>query len=165
MYRLLIALVAVLAAPVIASAQDNMMISGSLTCSAAAEEHAIPVEGRPDHSYAVNKTNCTWTTPWTINGVASKKGTGVGVEERHANWSHSSGTYVDTMANGDMVYYSYEFNTKVKDGMGHIAGHKWEILGGTGTFKGVKGKGTCDATLKEDGSADYVCKGEYTPAS
>ena len=136
-------------------------ISGSIVCAPAHQEHALPVEGRPHHAYAVNQTKCTWTKPWEIGGVASVEGVGTGVVEDHGNWSHSSGTYVDTMANGDKAYYSYEYKTATKDGKTKISGHKWELLGGTGKLKGVKGKGTCEVTPQEDGKVVYECQGKY----
>ncbi len=163
MRRLVIILAVVFLFPALASAQGTM-ISGSIICEKPHEEHAIAVESRPHHSYAVNQTKCKWTEPWEIAGVASVEGVGTGVAEDHGNWVHSSGTYVDTMANGDKAYYSYEYNTKIEDGKTTISGHQWKLLGGTGKMKGVKGKGTCDVTPQEDGTANYVCKGEYTTA-
>jgi len=139
----------------------GMQISGTLVCAPPHQEHVLPVEGRPHHSYAVNQTKCTWTKPWEIGGVASVEGVGTGVAEDHGNWSHSSGTYVDTMANGDKVYYSYEYKTASKDGKTQISGHEWELLGGTGKLKGVKGKGSCEATPQEDGKVVYECQGKY----
>lgn len=139
-------------------------MSGTLECASPSQEHSLPVAGRPEHSYVVNQVKCTWTQPWLIGGVASKEGIGTGVEEHHGNWSHSSGTYVDTMANGDKAYYKYEFKTKIEDGMPHIAGHEWKLLGGTGMMKGAKGKGGCKATAQESGTVLYQCEGKYTLA-
>lgn len=139
----------------------GMQISGTLVCAPPYEEHALPVEGRPHHSYVVNQTKCTWTQPWVIRGLASTEGVGTGVVEDHGGVSFSSGTYVDTMANGDKAYYSYEYKTATKDGKTMISGHKWELLGGTGKLKGAKGKGGCEATLQEDGKVSYECRGKY----
>ena len=146
--------------PALAAAQGTKF-SGTIVCNPPDPQHVLPVEGRPNHSYAVSQIKCTWTKPWEIGGVASKEGVGTGVEENHGDWSHSSGTYVDTMANGDMVYYSYEFKTKMKEGKPEISGHKWEMLGGTGKFKGAKGKGSCNGTPQEGGKVNYDCQGEY----
>jgi len=136
-------------------------ISGALVCDPAHVEHSLPVEGRPHHAYAVNQVKCTWAEPWVIAGVASVEGLGTGTVEDHGGVSFSSGTYVDTMANGDLAYYNYEFKTKVKDGKATITGHEWELIGGTGKMKGLKGKGRCEVTVQEGGKADYQCEGKY----
>jgi hypothetical protein len=136
-------------------------MSGTLVCDPPSQEHALPVEGRPHHSYVVNQTQCTWTRPWMIRGLASAEGVGTGVVEDHGRVSLSSGTYVDTMENGDRAYYDYSFKTKTKDGKATISGHKWKLLGGTGKLKGAKGKGSCEVTSQEDGKVIYECQGKY----
>jgi hypothetical protein len=136
-------------------------MSGTTVCDPPSQEHALPVEGRPHHSYVVNQVKCTWTKPWIVRGLASTEGVGTGVVEDHGSVSFSSGTFVDTMVNGDRGYYDYSFKTKTKDGKPTISGHKWELLGGTGKLKGAKGKGTCEATPQEDGKVVYECQGKY----
>ena len=136
-------------------------MSGTLVCDPPSQEHALPVEGRPHHSYVVNQVKCTWTKPWVVRGLASTEGVGTGVVEDHGSVSFSSGTFVDTMVNGDRGYYDYSFKTKTKDGKPTISGHKWELVGGTGKLKGAKGKGSCEATLQEDGKVVYECQGKY----
>ena len=147
--------------PVVAAAQGTKM-TGTLVCSPPSALHGLPVEGRPDHSYAVSQVKCTWTKPWQIGGVTSKEGTGTGTDAISGTTSQSSGTYVDTMANGDKAYYKYEFNAITKDGKPEkISNHKWELIGGTGKLNVVKGKGTCNATPQADGKVVYECQGEY----
>ena len=147
--------------PVVAAAQGAKM-SGTVVCSPPSLLHALPVEGRPDNSYAVSQVKCTWTKPWQIGGVASKEGVGTGTDAISGNASQSSGTYVDTMANGDKAYYKYEFNAITKDGKPEkISNHKWELFGGTGKMNAVKGKGTCNVTPQADGKVVYECQGEY----
>jgi len=147
--------------PAVAAAQ-GAKISGTVVCSPANPQHVLPVEGQPDHSYALSQTKCTWTKPWQIGGLAAKEGVGTGVDDIRENRSRSSGTYVDTMANGDKAYYKYEFNATMKEAKPEkISNHKWELVGGTGKMKAVKGKGTCNATLQADGSVVYECQGEY----
>jgi hypothetical protein len=136
-------------------------ISGTIVCDPPSQEHTLPVEGRPHHSYVVNQTKCTWTKPWMIRGLASTEGVGTGVVEDHGSVSFSSGTYVDTMENGDKAYYDYSFKTKTKEGKAAISGHKWKLLGGTGKLKDAKGKGACEATSQEDGTVLYECQGKY----
>jgi hypothetical protein len=42
--------------------------------------------------------------------------------------------------------------------------NKWQITGGTGKMKGIKGSGTCKHTPEQGGYLDYACTGEYTLA-
>lgn len=147
--------------PVVAAAEGTKM-SGSLVCNPPNPSHALPVAGQPDHAYAVSQVQCTWTKPWQISGVAAKDGVGTGTDVVSGNASQSSGTYVDTMANGDKVYYKYEFKAITKDGKPQtISNHKWELIGGTGKMSAVKGQGTCSATPQADGKVNYECQGEY----
>lgn len=142
-------------------AEMGMPMSGSLVCDQPLKQEVVSVEGRPDHSYSVVQTKCTWTKPWELGGVASVTGIGTGTNEIHGNWVHASGTFVDTLANGDKGYYSYEYKSSTTDGKVQISGHHWKLLGGTGTLKGARGKGTCQATAREDGKVDYECQGKY----
>lgn len=146
--------------PTLAFSQGTK-ISGTVVCNPPSPQHVLPVEGRPGHAYGVSQVKCTWTKPWQIQGVASKEGVGTGVDDVSENRSQASGTYADTMANGDLVYYKYQFNATLKDGKPEkIEGHRWEIVGGTGKMKTLKGKGTCNATVQADGKVVYECQGE-----
>jgi hypothetical protein len=147
--------------PALAAAQGTK-ISATYVCSPANPNHVLPVEGQPEHAYGVSQVKCTATKPWQIAAVASKEGIGTGVADVRGNQSQNHGTYVDTMANGDKVYFKYEFAATMKEAKPEkITGHKWEILGGTGKMKAIKGKGTCNATPQADGSVVYDCQGEY----
>jgi hypothetical protein len=146
--------------PAVAFAQATK-IAGTLVCDPPAKETAIPVEGQPDHAYAVNQLKCAWTKPWQIGGIAAKDGVATGMLQVVGNTSESSGTYVDTMANGDKAYYKYSFTATMKDGKPQaIANHKWEMLGGTGKLATAKGKGTCKVTAQGEGRFLYDCEGE-----
>ena len=43
--------------------------------------------------------------------------------------------------------------------------NKYQITGGTGKMKGIKGSGTCKLTGTADGGTEYSCTGEYTIAA
>jgi len=51
-----------------------------------------------------------------------------------------------------------------KDGVFQTGTNKYQIAGGTGKMKGIKGAGVCKLTGAADGSLDYSCSGEYTLA-
>ena len=54
-----------------------------------------------------------------------------------------SGTYVETLANGEKVYYRYEGTAVMRDGVLQTMENKWQIVGGTAKLAGIKGQGTC----------------------
>ena len=137
-------------------------MSATFVCSTPSVLHALPVEGRPDNAYSVSQVKCTATKPWQIAGVAGKDGVGTGTDATSGNASQSSGTFVETMANGDKAYYKYQSSAILKDGKPEkISGHKWELVGGTGKLNAVKGQGTCNAAVQADGKVVYECQGEY----
>ena len=75
-------------------------------------------------------------------------------------WKGSSknhGQFNVTMDNGDITYYTYEASgpTDVKS----PASNKWNISGGTGKHKDMKGSGVCSGTRHDDGSSDWLCTG------
>ena len=147
--------------PAVAAAQGTKM-SGSLVCDAPAKEVAIPVDGWADRAYGVSQVKCTWTKPWQIAGVAAKDGVGTGTAQVVGATSVSSGTYVDTMANGDKAYYMYSFVAELKEGKpDKINSHKWELVGGTGKLSAAKGHGTCVVTKQGEGKFAYDCIGEH----
>src|SRR5574341_1890523 len=124
--------------PVAAAAQGTKM-SGTFVCSPPSVVHALPVEGQPDKAYSVSQVKCTATKPWQISGLAGKEGVGTGTAVNTGNTSQSSGTFVETMANGDKGYYKYEFSSTLKDGKPEkISNHKWELVGGTGKLSAVR---------------------------
>jgi hypothetical protein len=50
------------------------------------------------------------------------------------------------MANGDKVYYTY--GRSAPTDISKTLSQKWEILSGTGKYKGIKGSGTCSGKVK-----------------
>ena len=75
-------------------------------------------------------------------------------------WKGSSknhGQFNVTMDNGDITYYTYEASgpTDVKS----PASNKWNISGGTGKRKDMKGSGVCSGTRHDDGSSDSSAPG------
>jgi hypothetical protein len=147
----------------VTSVAAQTKISSTIKCAKSSIEHMVPVGDRPGHSFGVTQGSCTSLKPWTIAGVAGKEGVGTGTVEADGAVSRNRGVFVETMENGDKAYYHYVLTVTTKDGQVQISGHKWQLEGGTGKLKGVKGQGTC----KGNGTADsvtYECEGEYTAA-
>ena len=135
-------------------------ISGTFTCGKSSIEQLAPAGDRPNHSFGVTQASCTSTKPWSIAGVASKEGVGTDTLEANGDVAKSRGVYVDTMENGDKAIYRVEATVTTTEGK-VSATNKWQLVGGTGKLKGVKGQGTCKASGTTD-SVAYDCDGEYT---
>ena len=60
-------------------------LSGEGTCADPDEFHQIPAGDRPDHTFAVSKSRCTWSKPFEIAGQRAVGGTVVQTRERNGN--------------------------------------------------------------------------------
>jgi hypothetical protein len=65
---------------------------------------------------------------------------------------------------GDKIFYNYQATGTMKDNAFQAEENKYQITGGTGKMKGIKGAGTCKTTGTADGGLEYTCTGEYTLA-
>lgn len=142
-------------------AMAQTKISSTIKCPKSSIAQLVPVGDRPNHSFGVNQGTCTSSKPWTIAGVAAKDAVGAGTSEVDGDVTKSHGVYVETMTNGDKGIYHYELTSATKDGQIKLTAHKWQLVGGTGKLKGVKGQGTCTGSGTAD-SMTYECEGEYT---
>ncbi len=137
-------------------------ISGTCHCSKNTFEQMVPAGDHPNHSLGVTQGKCTYTKPWVIEGIAQMEGVATGLQEMDGDSIKGHGVYVDTMANGDQVHLRYEVTGTTKNGQLQTTGLKWEIVGGTGKFTGIKGQGACKGTPTADGGVTYESRGEYT---
>jgi hypothetical protein len=140
-------------------AQTKM--SSTIKCDKSSVQQMVPAGDSPNHFFGVNQGNCASAKPWTIAGIAGKEGVGSGMSDVNGDTTKGHGVYVETMENGDKGYYHYEFASVTKDGQIKTTSHKWQLVGGTGKLKGVKGQGTCTGSGTADGMT-YECEGEYT---
>jgi hypothetical protein len=157
--RIIVTLLVVFALAAVASAQTK--ISGTLQCGKADPQHAIEVGDRPNHVFAISQIKCTWTRPLEIAGVQSKEDVYTGFSEVRGNRSNDHSYGVVTMANGDKCYVRPQESSTLKEGMLESAEGKWTFVGGTGEFKGIKGKGTAKGKGAPDGTSTWEIEGEY----
>jgi hypothetical protein len=150
----------VLAAAASASAQTKITMSGK--CAKPDVQQMVPAADSPDHMMSVAQGKCVPTKAAEFGGSPSKEATFAEHGEVMGTNSKVNGMYVDTLANGEKVYYSYEGTAVVQAGLLQSMQNKWKIVGGTAKLKGIKGQGTCTGKGAPDGGLTYDCTGEYT---
>jgi len=163
MRKLVLMVVTLLAVASASSAQTSGKVSTVWKCVAPSPAHALPVGDAPDHVYVVQQGKCT-ASSGEIAGMKQKEGASTEFVEGTATTAKGHGVFVETMANGDKIFYSYEFTGTSKNKVLDTGTNKWMVSGGTGQFKGMKGNGTCQAKGNPDGSGEYTCTGTYTLA-
>ncbi len=136
-------------------------VANGWACGKPAMGHSIDVGDQPNHAYAIDQIKCT-STKGEIAGVKEKEGTGTEFAEVTGNSSRGHGVFVETMANGDMIHFTYQTTTTVKNGQMESGSDKWQATSGTGKFKGIKASGTCTGTGNADGSTTWTCTGTYS---
>lgn len=136
-------------------------IANEWKCPKSAMRHSIEVGDQPNHAYSISQSKCTGTKG-EIAGVKEKEGTGTDFGEVKGNTSSGHGVYVETMANGDKINYTYTGSSTMKNGQMQSGSNQWQATNGTGKFKGIKARGTCKGTGNPDGSATWTCGGTYS---
>lgn len=152
--------VLVLALGSAASAQKPLKVNWSCTPPNPAQQIAVPDQA--NHAYVIEQVHCTASTGSEIGGIKQKDGTGVEFVEPNGANAKGHGIFVETLANGDKITYSYTLTGMMANGMMQSGSNAWTATSGTGKMKGITAKGTCTAKGKPDGSADFVCSGTYT---
>jgi hypothetical protein len=156
--KLIVAIVVLLSGSTAVLAQTK--ISGTLQCGKPDEQHSIEVGDRPNHSLMIENVKCTWAKPMEIAGTQTKELIGAEFVEFSGTKYRGHGSALITHANGDKSNFYFQNWGIMKDGVPEGEG-TWNFTGGTGTVKGIKGKGT----FKAKGAADYPwtieVEGEY----
>lgn len=144
----------------LATAQTK--ISGAGKCDKPEAQHVLEVGDRPGHIVAMVKQTCSWTTPIEMEGIKAKSYTGVITADSTGGKSQDRGYVVLTMENGDKAFVRIVSgaSTMDKDGNPLSGEGTWTYTGGTGKFKGLKGKGT----YKTKGGVEDMIEGEYSIA-
>jgi hypothetical protein len=139
-------------------AQEKYSMSGK--CGKADVTQNIPAGDKEGHEFMLQQGKCE--AMGAIGGAKSKEG--IFSEHDEATGTHLKGwgVYVETFDSGDKVFYAYQTTGTTKDGAFASGGNKYQITGGTGKMKGIKGSGTCKLTGNAGGGLDYACMGEYT---
>ena len=159
-----VALVVCLAFLCAVGVQAQGKIDSQWKCAKAAVEHSIDVGDQPGHAYVVSQTKCS-AAKGEIGGAQEKEGTGTQFHDVMGNNLSWHGVWVETLASGDKIYSSYKGTGTTSGGQFVSGSDTWTIFGGTGKFKGLKGKGACKAKGNPDGTATWDCQGTYHAAA
>ena len=135
------------------SAQAKNSFSGK--CDNPDVAQSIPAGDADGHTFSLASAKCTATGD--VNGVAAKDGVYAEHQDVTAKQVKAWGVYVESFENGNKIFYNYQSVLPDKAAPGR---NKYQITGGTGKMKGIKGSGTC----KLD-AGNYACTGEYTIAA
>jgi hypothetical protein len=157
----------VLLAAFAGSALAQTKVSGTLKCGGKpAAEYTVEVGDHPGHVLMMNKDkddSCTWSVPIEIAGVKTAGHSGAAFTEVNGAKFQERDWGATTMENGDKVYvHSQSTGTLTEDGKTFTYEGTWSWTGGTGKFKGIKGKGTLKGSGTTDGGATTQVEGEYT---
>jgi hypothetical protein len=161
MRKLVLGLCFVFASTSAAMAQGKVSVKWD--CAKPSLAHNLEVPDQPNHVYSISQVKCT-TTAGEIAGVKQKEGVGTEFHEITGTSDRFRGVFVETLANGDKVTYTYEGTATIKAGLLEAGGNKWSATGGTGSLKGIKALGSCKGSGRPDGSTLFDCSGDYSIA-
>jgi len=133
-------------------------------CAKPDNVQSLPAGDKDGHVFLVQQGKCT-AEKGEIGGAKSQGGTYVEHGDATATRVRVKGVFVENYDSGDKVFYDYQGNTIVKEGMPDSGTNKWQITGGTGKMKGIKGMGSCTFKGTSDGGLDFTCTGEHTLAA
>jgi len=158
MKRAALVFLVVLALAASAAAQNKISATGQ--CGKAEKDFKIDVGDRPGHGFMIAQGKCTWTKG-EIAGIQVKEEVWTGSSELSGNTGRARWANLLTMANGEKVYCRGDGAVTLKDGAPQAEEGKWTFTGGTGKFKGIKGKGTYKCKFAADTTAACENEGEY----
>jgi hypothetical protein len=126
------------------------------------DAQSIPAGDRDGHLFTLQTGKCE--SMGEIGGAKSKEGAFSEHTDTMGSRVKAWGVYVETFDSGDKVFYNYQTHAKVENGALVSGGNTYQISGGTGKMKGIKGSGTCKLTGTPEGGLVYRCTGQYTLA-
>jgi uncharacterized Zn-binding protein involved in type VI secretion len=142
------------------TAQAQMKFTATQLCAKPEPQLIVPVGDRPGHALGVLHFKCQWTTPMQIGSDSSKDGEDVETVEISGDSARADGRHVSSMQSGDKAFVSYRGKETVKDGALVASKGTWAYTGGTGSLKGIKGKGTYSCAPSGD-SVQCDIEGDY----
>jgi hypothetical protein len=155
-----LSLVVFVSAAASASAQTKFTMSGK--CGKPDVQQSVPAADAPGHVLTLAQGKCVPVKAAEFGGSPGKEAAFAEHGEITGTSGKVTGTYVETLANGEKVYYRYQGTSVLENGAVQSMQNNWEIVGGTPGLKGIKGQGTCTGKGTTDGGLSFDCTGEYT---
>ena len=144
-----------------AAASGQTKTTGTLSCGKPDPAYSIEVGDRTGHSVSISKFACTWTTAMEYGDVQTQDGYDVTYGDASGPKVRGTGYHVSNMSNGDKIYVRFQGNDTMLDGKPATTEGTWSYTGGTGKFKGIKGKGTYKGKADSSGNMVTDVEGEY----
>lgn len=139
----------------------QVKVAGKQYCPKPRALATVEAGDEDGHRMTLEKSSCTWLTPFEMVGERATEGTFVAFSEASPRRAATNGTYIGSTDNGDKFYLEFHWAT-LKDGTPPetVKGY-WEFTGGTGKLKGISGNGTYTATENENGGEANM-EGQYS---
>jgi len=151
-----------------APAAGGMKLAGTMDCPNTPPVGMTEVGDAPGHALVLIKVKCTWTKG-DVGGVKmTTEEDSLFGDMTSATASKDSGYGVATLANGDKTFVKFQGTGTYKAGNPPTptgASGTWMFTGGTGTAKGITGKGTYKGAFKPDGAVTWTIDGTYSLAA
>ena len=158
MKRAALVFLVVLALAASAAAQNKF--SGTAQCGKVEKQFTIEVGDRPGHAFTINQGKCV-VTKGEIAGIQVKEAVWTGFDQFSGNTGRVRFSGFLATASGEKAYVRGEGTITLKEGALPTLESKWTFAGGTGKFKGLKGKGTPKCQLTADFTATCEVEGQY----
>jgi hypothetical protein len=139
-------------------AQTNSTTGGK--CDKPDVMQQVPAGDKDGHSFIIQQGKCAPKAE--VGGAKATAATFSEHDEAMGNKMKGWGMYVETYDSGDKIFYNYQTTATTKDNAMVSGTNKYQVTGGTGKMKGIKGSGTCTLKGNADSSVDYECTGAYT---
>jgi hypothetical protein len=144
-----------------ASAAAQNKVSSTIQCGKPDKDYKLDVGDRPGHAFEIAQGKCVYTKG-EVEGIQIKEEMYTGYSENSGDAARGQYASQISMANGDKINAHGDFTQAWKGGVVQTEEGRWNYTGGTGKFKGVKGKGTYKIKFAADGTSAAEFEGEYT---
>jgi len=153
----------VLLAAFAGSALAQTPVSGTIKCPKEDTSQSVEVGDQAGHVLILEKGSCSWNPSLEIAGLKSTGYTGADTFDLSGPRGQARGYAVITMENGDKVYARYQGTGGISKEGAFTGEGSWSFTGGTGKFKGLKGKGTYKSSREpNNGPEDAQLEGSYS---
>ena len=154
-----IILVPALLCGIVAIAGAQTKITGKLTC---AKPSMSEMSGDGTHMIMFQKSNCSWATPFTIDGSKPGRTVNAAIGDVTGSSAKAHGYSTSVMDNGDSTVVRYDGTMQMKkDGSATYKG-TWKYVRGTGKFAGISGGGNYTGAGDANGASYADVNGHYS---